>query len=170
MYHRIVILGCAGSGKSTLSRALSDKLGLPIVHLDRLYWNANWQMKDKSDFTQNVAEAINEECWIMDGNYLSTAPARLASADLTIFLDTPRWLCLTRVIKRTLIYYKRNRPDMPTGCNERFDWDFLTYVWSFNRTHRPRLMDVLKDHHGLLVTLKSPREARAFIKSLEGNS
>ena len=89
MLNRILILGCSGSGKSTLSRQLSKTLDLPVIHLDQLYWDADWQMKDASDFTQNVANVLEQKRWIMDGNYRSTLPARLAAADLAIFLDMP---------------------------------------------------------------------------------
>ena len=148
MLNRILILGCSGSGKSTLSRQLSKTLDLPVVHLDQLYWDADWQMKDASDFTQNVANVLEQKRWIMDGNYRSTLPARLAAADLAIFLDMPRSLCLRRVIQRTLLYYRRNRADMPQGCNERFNWEFMHYIWSYNQSHRPKLMDLLDQYQG----------------------
>ena len=169
MVQRILILGCSGSGKSTLSRQLSRTLDLPVVHLDQLYWDADWQMKNASDFTQNVANAIEQKRWIMDGNYSSTVPARLADADLAIILDMPRSLCLRRVIQRTLLYYRRNRPDMPQGCNERFDWEFMRYIWSYNQSHRPKLMDLLDQYQGQKAILKSPQEVRAFVRSLENS-
>jgi adenylate kinase family enzyme len=55
---RVVILGCAGTGKSTLARRLGAKTGLPVVHLDALFWEPGWQESDPAVFRQRVTEAL----------------------------------------------------------------------------------------------------------------
>ncbi len=39
---RLAIVGCAGAGKSTLARLLGQILGLPVFHLDALFWRPGW--------------------------------------------------------------------------------------------------------------------------------
>ena len=47
---RIIVVGSQGSGKTRLSLALGKKLGLPVIHLDVLYWRPGWKPSDKEDF------------------------------------------------------------------------------------------------------------------------
>ncbi|MBK5437402.1 AAA family ATPase [Pseudomonas sp. TH32] len=136
---RIVILGNAGSGKSTLARTLGERLGLPVVHLDRLFWSPGWVEPDAEQFRTRVREAVATDTWVCEGNYARrTFDLRLPRADLIIWLDTPRLTCFTRVILRSAL--KRPRPDMAAGCTDRIDRAFLTFlkfVWTFDRSYRP---------------------------------
>ncbi|WP_339498712.1 AAA family ATPase [Pseudomonas silesiensis] len=136
---RIVILGNAGSGKSTLARALGRRLGLPVVHLDTLFWEPGWVEPDAEQFRARVSEAIATDAWVCEGNYARrTFDLRLPRADLIIWLDTPRLTCLRRVIVRSVM--NRPRADLAAGCAEKLDREFLTFlnfVWSFDRGYRP---------------------------------
>lgn len=88
---RIVILGNAGSGKSTLARTLGQRLNLPVVHLDTLFWEPGWVEPDADQFRTRVHEAINADSWVCEGNYARrTFDLRLPRTDLIIWLDTPR--------------------------------------------------------------------------------
>ncbi|VVP60929.1 hypothetical protein [Pseudomonas fluorescens] len=115
---RIVILGNAGSGKSTL--ALGMRLGLPVVHLDTLFWEPDWVEPDAEQFRARVSEAVAPTAWICEGNYARrTFDLRLPCADLIIWLDTPRLTCFTRVILRSVMNLPR--PDLAAGCTEKLD-------------------------------------------------
>ena len=100
---RIVILGNAGSGKSTLARQIGARLGVPVVHLDTLFWETGWVEPDAETFRTRVRNAVAGEAWVCEGNYARrTFDLRLPRADLVIWLDTPRLTCLKRVILRRL--------------------------------------------------------------------
>ncbi len=88
------------------------------------------------------------ERWIADGNYGSTLELRLAATDTVIFLDFPRWLCTGRVVKRVWTYRRGERSDMVAGCDERVDWDFVKYVWTFPKKHRPITEEKLRGLEG----------------------
>lgn len=79
----------------------------------------------------------------MDGNYSGTLDVRLSVADTVIFLDFPRLLCLSRVIKRRLMYAGQSRPDMASDCPERLNWEFLKYIWSYLITRCPEILEKL---------------------------
>ena len=124
---RIVILGNAGSGKSTLARALGKRLGVAVVHLDTLFWEPGWVEPDAAQFRERVRDALTTEAWICEGNYARrTFDLRLPSADLIIWLDTPRLSCLRRVIVRSVL--NRPCPDLPAGCREQLDQAFLDFL------------------------------------------
>ena len=167
---RIVILGNAGSGKSTLARALGSRLGLPVVHLDRLFWEPGWVEPDAEQFRTRVRAAVAPEAWVCEGNYARrTFDLRRPGADLIIWLDTGRLTCLTRVIRRSVM--NRPRPDLPAGCSEKIDRAFLTFlnfVWNFDRGYRPGIEAVRQAIGPQIPTLhlRGSRQIRAFLDSL----
>ena len=124
---RILIIGCSGSGKSRLARALGQKQGLPVIHLDQLWWKENWQNVTKEEFDSRLAMALNMDRWIIDGNYSRTMEARLSRCDTVIYLDFSRWACLLGMCQRILRYpensagsimtteYVSLRPSMTVG-------------------------------------------------------
>src|SRR5579863_2517457 len=86
---RVVILGGSGTGKSTLARELGQHIGLPVVHLDVLYWRPGWQEPDTAGFRARTAAAIAGDAWISEGNYRETFDLRLPRADTVIILEAP---------------------------------------------------------------------------------
>lgn len=162
---RILIIGCSGAGKTTLAKQLGTRLGLPVHHLDRLWWLPGWVTDSRENFDEKLAEILKTDKWIIDGDYSRTLPERLKYADTVIFLDFRRTLCLYRALKRILRFYGSVRPDMADGCPERLDGQFLRYVWNFNRDMRPRLEAALDGFSGELIRLKTPCETAAFLKT-----
>ena len=110
---RILIIGCSGSGKSRLARKLGQKLGLPVIHLDQLWWTENWQNVTVEEFDSRLAMALNMDRWIIDGNYSRTMGVRLSQCDTVIYLDFSRWACLLGMCQRLLSSRGKTRPDMP---------------------------------------------------------
>lgn len=164
---RVLIVGCSGAGKTTLARALAKATGLPLIHLDRHFWQPGWVEPGKAEWQAAVAGLARREAWIMDGNYGGTLPERLARADTVIRLDVPTWLCLWEALRRTCLGILRpGRDDLPEGCRERTDWAFLGYVRRFRRDHRPRLVARLGDFPGRIIVLRDPGKARAFLRDL----
>ncbi len=82
---------------------------------------------------------------------------RLKKCDTVLFLDMPRIVCLWRVIKRTLIYRGTNRPDMSKGCNKRFDFKFLHWIWGYPKKDKLVVEDLVK-----IIHLASKREVENF--------
>ncbi|MCY1395396.1 hypothetical protein D9M71_103410 [compost metagenome] len=167
---RIVILGNAGSGKSTLARALGKRLGLPVVHLDTLFWEPGWVEPDAEQFRTRVSQAIAPDAWVCEGNYARrTFDLRLPRADLIIWLDTPRLTCFARVILRSIM--NRPRPDLAAGCAEKLDRAFLTFlnfVWNFDRGYRPGIeaTRLAISPQTPTMHLQGSRQVAAFLDSL----
>lgn len=143
---RVLILGCCGAGKSTLARMLSKEVDLPIIHLDQQYWKPNWIEPSKEEWNTKVEDLITQDSWIMDGNYGGTLDMRIKRADTIIYLDASTLTCMSRVIKRIWNYRGSVRPDMPEGCPERFDLDFLHYVLVFNLIRRKSIIKKIAAH------------------------
>lgn len=164
---RIVIIGCGGSGKSTLARQLGEKLNLPVVHLDRLFWKPGWQETAAEEFDEKLAAELSRSQWIMDGNFSRTMPQRLAKCDTVIYLDYNRFMCLWGVLLRIVRSYGKTRPDMGDGCPERFDWDFIKWVWGFNRRNREKNYRYLNETpHADTYAFKTRRQLKKFLRAL----
>ncbi|HVZ02541.1 MAG TPA: hypothetical protein VHA35_23750 [Dongiaceae bacterium] len=160
----ILVVGCAGAGKSTLARALGARYGLPVVHLDRHYWRAGWVAPDETAWQAEVARLIQEPAWVMDGNYSRTMPQRLQMADAVVHLDLPRWLCMLRVLRRIALGHGRCRADVAPGCPERLDWAFLKWVWNYPRRTRPKTQALLRDFPRTVVELGSAAAVRSWLE------
>ena len=164
---RIMIIGCGGAGKSTLARQLGAKLNLPVVHLDKLFWRPGWEQISREEFDRHHREALAQEKWIIDGNYDRTMGERAKYCDTIIYLDFSRAACLMGVAKRVLTSYGRVRPDMAEGCPERFDLEFIKWIWDFNKNNREKTYRLLNETEGKeTIVLKNRCAVRLFLKSL----
>jgi adenylate kinase family enzyme len=169
MMQRILIIGCSGSGKTTLTNKLAEQTGLPVIHLDQEYFFPGWVEPKPDDWAKTVEQLAARERWIMDGNFSGTFKYRLPRADAVVFVDRPTWLCLWRVLKRTLKHHGKVRPGSAPGCPERFDVHFLGYVWRYNATRRPGILRTLTEQKTLGKTvhrLRNSRDIRNFLKRL----
>lgn len=163
-------MGSGGSGKSTFSRELGRLTGIPVTHLDREYWRPGWEETPKEEWKDRVAAMLAAESWIMDGNFGGTRAMRMRAADTIIFLDLPRRVCLYRVLKRTLKYYGKSRPDMTEGCNERLDLEFIGWVWSYRHRSRKRLLAELENvGERRVIILRNASAVRDFLTSIGGS-
>ena len=167
---RISIVGCSGGGKSTLAVKLAAKLGLPVVHIDQLYWLPGWVERDPAEVRRLVGEAAAGEAWVMEGNNSRTFDLRLPRSEALLWIDQPRWLCLYRAIRRAALGFGRSRPDMAEGCPERFDLEFWSYIWNFDRVTAPRMAAMIAAIAPDLriIRLKGDREIAAFLESADG--
>ena len=128
---RIVILGCAGSGKTTLARRLGERTSAPVICLDEL-WQPNWTAKDVPAFRALIQDTHDGGAWISDGNFsVATFDLRLPRASLIIWLETPRWSCACRAITRVFESDETHRLGKLI--------DVLAFIWRFDRINRPRI-------------------------------
>jgi adenylate kinase family enzyme len=165
---RILVIGPSGAGKSTLAVKLGERLGLPVHHLDRLFWQAGWVETDKSEWRRKQAAVAERAEWIIDGTYDSTLEMRLPRADTVVLLDFPRTVCMRRSLWRIFSGWGRQRPDTGDGCPERWDWSFIKWVWRYQQDVMPRVHRLLAEHgSGLhLITLRTPREVSRWLASV----
>jgi adenylate kinase family enzyme len=172
---RIAVMGTTCSGKSTLARALAERLDVPYLELDALYWGAGWAKPETEDFRRRVEPFVSEEAWVVDGNYTSTlGDLVLRRADTVVWLDLPLPRILWRVSRRTIGRVVR-RTELWSGNRETWRNAFFSreslFVWAV-QTHgrfRRRLPARLATDfsHIRLVRLRSPREIRRWLERLE---
>ena len=156
---RIIIIGCPGSGKSRLSRALHNKTGIPLYHLDMMYWNSDKTTVEKSVFLERLSAVLKKDEWIIDGNYGSTMELRMAACDTVIFLDCPLDVCLDGIKERR----GKSRSDMPWIETEE-DAEFIEFIKNYNEQQKPKVLELLKKYSDKnIIVFKSREEADAFL-------
>ncbi|MCA1555262.1 MAG: DNA topology modulation protein [Acidobacteria bacterium] len=165
---KVLVIGSGGAGKSTFARRLGKLLDIEIIHLDALYWNPGWVETPKAAWAKTIEALVKRDSWIMDGNYSGTFDLRLKACDTIVFLDMPRLICLWRVLKRSMIYRNRSRPDMGAGCHEKLDLEFIKFilwVWNYPKRTRPRIMNWMRENSGnqKVVWLRSPADAERYL-------
>jgi adenylate kinase family enzyme len=138
--------------------------GLPVVHLDKLFWKSGWVQSAREEFYGRLQDALEGSAWIMDGNYGSSLPLRLQYCDQVICFDLPRAACMWGILSRAVRYRGQNRPDMGDGCPEKIDLEFIRYTWRFNKTEGSRLRELLDGCGKPVVSFRSHREARKYLK------
>jgi adenylate kinase family enzyme len=163
---RVLVIGSGGAGKSTFAARLGERTGLPVIHLDSLYWRPGWVEPPKEEWAARVEELLRGGAWIIDGNYSRTLDRRLGACDTVVFLDMPRLLCLWRVVSRRVKFRNRARPDMREGCNERLTWEFVRWVWTYPRRRRAGVLKKLGELEGTkrVFRLRSTREVEDFLE------
>ena len=151
---KIIVIGCPGSGKSRLSRKLCAKLGMPLCHLDMLYWNADKTTVEKRLFLERLGDAMGKEEWIIDGNYASTMEIRMKACDTVIFLDFPTNTCLSGIKERL----GKPRSDMPWVESEESDDEFIEFIKNYNLQNRPQVLELLKKYSEKRIFILNNRE------------
>lgn len=148
---KIAIIGCAGSGKTTLAFQLKEKFNLPIYHLDQYHWKPGWERTEEEIFNKIHTELCKQAEWIIEGSYYRHFYERACYADVIIFLDVPRYKCIWYVLKRSVINWGKIIPGNPKDCKQEllsFKFlEFLYWVWTFNKRYRAAIMHELKEFH-----------------------
>ncbi|MBY3004023.1 AAA family ATPase [Rhizobium leguminosarum] len=143
---RIAILGPSNAGKSTLAVAVSEKLGIPAVHLDQLHHlpGTNWQPRPEAEFAALHDAAIHKERWVIEGSYSRLIPQRLARATGVIVITSNHWRLSYRYLKRTLA----NQPDRAghlQGARDSISCRRLKWIFFETRNSNVKYAKVLQE-------------------------
>ncbi|MCL2735964.1 MAG: hypothetical protein FWD75_04940 [Propionibacteriaceae bacterium] len=149
-YRRIILVGSGGSGKSWAAKRIARITGYRLFHLDKEFWQAGWVMPSNEERVARQQAMIAGDTWIIDGNYDSSMAERFAAADLVIFLDINRIVCLVSAMLRA----GKNRDDMPGGLKEpgmlsKDSRDFYKWIWSYPTTGRRTVLALHQQHQDI---------------------
>lgn len=163
---KIAVIGYSGSGKSTLAATLGKQLSIPVLHLDAINFESGWVERNREEAKALVADFLQHESWIIDGNYGELYfNERLTDADRIILFQFSRVRCLIRVLRRYQMYKGQTRPDLAENCPEKIDAEFLFWVLFKGRSRRRRnhFKQIAQQYADKAVVLKSPRAVKQFL-------
>jgi adenylate kinase family enzyme len=173
---RIVIRGTSGSGKTTMARRIASVTGIPHVELDSVFHQPGWQPLSDDAFAEQVAAVAEADEWVVCGNYRQVADLLLARADVVVLYDLPRYVVMSRILRRTLRRVARNE-ELWNGNRERWRnlfstdpevsvvaWAWTTHaarhVWTAEFLARPPRDDLA------IVHLRTPADERLLWSGL----
>lgn len=177
-YCRIVVIGTTGSGKSTLSEKLAEKLQLDFIELDAVYWQPNWTPLPQADFCARISESTLTPRWVVAGNYKTVRNIVWPRAQAVIWLDYPLWTIFWQLTFRTfrrwwnreLLWgtnYESLRDHFKLWSEESlWHWLFKTY-WRRKR-EIPKLLSLPEHQHLHVFRFEKPEQTTAWLASLQG--
>lgn len=162
---KVVVIGCGGSGKSVFSRSFAELSGLPLYHLDNIWWREDGTNITREKFDTVLGGILATDEWIIDGNYQRTMERRIAASDTVIFFDLPVETCVEGIMARQ----GKPRPDMPwRGAGDSNDAEFMNLVYNYGTNNRPKVLDLIEKYsHKNIIVFKSRTAADEFLKQFE---
>jgi adenylate kinase family enzyme len=167
---KIMVIGSPGSGKSTFSKKLAEKTGIPLIHLDKEYWNYGWIETPREEWIKKQKKLLDAEEWIIDGNYGSTINLRAEKADTIICFKLSRYICIMRYLKRVITNINKIRTDMTEGCYEKIDFEFMKYIWNFSKNSGLKNLEKVEmDKRKKIVVFRKRNDANEFLQHFMKN-
>jgi adenylate kinase family enzyme len=168
---RIIVYGVSGSGKTTLAGQIGDRLGLPWHSIDDLTWEPGWVMVPEAVQRERIAAICGQDAWVIDAAYSAWVDIPLASVELIVGLDLPRWRSLGRLVRRTLRRMITREP-VCNGNHETLRNTFAAdsiLLWHFRSFQRKRVR--MRGWHAdpagpPVVLLRTPSEVAGWLDSL----
>lgn len=162
---RILIVGLPGSGKSTFANKLGKKLNIETIHLDKFYYPVGWaHTQTKEEWRETVKTLSAKDKWVMDGNFHSTLDIRMPRADVIIFLDFNKLLCLYRIFKRVLT--TKGQPfDKSHGNKEKVTWNLVMKIVKFRKQKTLQKIEMYADSKKIYI-LKSSKEVEYLLNQI----
>lgn len=159
---RIVVTGCPGSGKSVFALKLHEKTGLPLYHLDNVWWKPDRTHVTRGEFDAALAEILQADEWIIDGSYSRTFEPRFAACDTVILLDYDTDVCLQGITERV----GKDRPDIP-WTEQELDPELVELVRTYKERNGPVLSDLFRRYADRTIRIFHDREeADAWLQTL----
>ncbi len=160
---KIIVIGCPGSGKSRFSKELHKITGIPLFHLDMMFWNSDRTTVEKSVFLNRLTEVLKKNEWIIDGNYGSTMELRIKESDTVVFLDYDTEICLEGIESRK----GKERSDIP-WIEKDDDKEFVEFVKSYNTQSRPKVIELLEKYSDKnILMFKNRTEGDEFLAQIK---
>lgn len=170
----IVVYGPTGSGKSTLAAEIAQRIGVPHIELDAIFWKPDWVESSSEEFRAKVLAALDRcaDGWVCDGNYSQVRDLILPLADIVVWGRPPFRVAFWRLLKRTIARCWDGK--LLWGTNrESWRQNFLSSesLILYQITHWSKYGKIGQNlekipHRALVIQLRSQREIDAFLREL----
>jgi adenylate kinase family enzyme len=170
----VVVGGGSSSGKTTFSRELARRMGVPVIELDSLFHGPNWTPTPTDVFRERIVAATGGDAWVIDGNYSMIREVTWGRADTFVWLDPPAPVVLWRLFKRTNRRI-RSREELWNGNRETLRNAYLSldslYLWAVRshwkrRRTWPKILAQPEYRHLAVHHFRTPTEAQRWLEGI----
>lgn len=174
-FQRINVIGTSGCGKSTFSKKLAERIGVPYVEIDKVYWGPDWTEPADDVFFKKLGQALAKDKWVLDGNYTRTTHIKWKDVQVVIWLDYSFPLIFSRAVRRA-VWRVATGVELWEGTGNKeslkmlFSKDSIV-LWTWNTYHSNKvkynkMMTDKNFAHIRFVRLSRPGEARKFLEEM----
>ena len=158
---KVIVIGCPGSGKTTFAEKLNKRTGLPLFYLDAIWHKPDRTHISREEYDQRLAEILELEEWIIDGNYSRTLEVRMQACDTIFLFDLPTEVCIQGATDRL----GKARYDVPWIDTE-LDPKFKQEIEEFPEKTLPRIYELLDKYkeNKKVVIFKSRMQADEYLQ------
>lgn len=162
---KIHIIGCSGSGKTYLAKALSRKYDIPHFDLDDIQWDNNadgygvkMPIEKRSELLNNM---LQNENWVIEGVYYAWVGKCFEDADKIYVLDMPKRIYIYRMIKRTV----RRKLGLEKGKKETLKsvYNLLKWTDTFQNRNMEEIRKILAVYPEKTTWLRNRKEVQSII-------
>lgn len=164
MMEKILVIGSPGAGKSTFARKMRDETGIPLYYLDLLWHRPDRTNVAREEFDTRLAQILEKDRWIIDGNYLRTLKMRMRACDTVFLLDYPMEVCLAGAEERI----GKKREDL-LWIETEFDEEFRQWILDFPKEQLPVIYEMTEQYRNekKIIVFRSREEAEDFLNKAD---
>lgn len=165
---KIAVIGHSSSGKSTFSKRLSQVYDIPVLHIDKIFFESNWVERNAKDVESEIRAFMDSKQWIIDGFYRKLATERFDEADRIFIFNFNRFKCLYGAIVRRLKYHNQNRDSVCVGCKERLNFSFIWWILYGGRKKDSRelLKRFEQAYHDKIIIFKNRKQTNQYLMKI----
>lgn len=159
---RVLVIGSPGVGKSTFAKKLAKITGLPLCHLDLVWYDEEAKQLPRKEFDVHLVEILKGDEWILDGNYQRTMEMRVKRCDTVILLEYPLEVCLAGLRERV-----GQKKDDFRWVDKEVNPELMQKAIDFSRDKLPRTYELMKKYlNKNFIVFKTRDEAESYLKEL----
>lgn len=164
---KIHIIGCSGSGKTYLAKALSKKYNIPHFDLDDIQWDNNAQgygvKMPPEKRNALLQEILSNSEWVIEGVYYKWIQQSFDEADIIYVLDMPKYLYKNRIIIRSI----KRKLGIQRGKKETLKsvYHLLKWTETFQNKNLKEIKNILDKCGDKVIWLSSKKDVQKIIKA-----
>lgn len=139
------------------------RYGHKALHLDHYFWMENWTQRPLDEFYHLLDQETEKPQWILEGALLKVVRRYVGKADLVIWLCPSRVTAIFRVLKRVVLSYGKSREEFASGCNEKFDFEFLKWIWNYPKNKNAELESIFQQAGVKVIKVRSAANVKSLI-------